>query len=218
MKNTQKGFAASATIIIIVILIVAAGAYFIWHQQQESNAQIATFNNQFSSSTVSSASTAVNANTSQSSSQNEQEVQINNMVTAMLVAYHNAESLQDVENIVSEYAVPAEVQQVQAAIGKMSSSSLAMFQTEVLDIAHAYPNPADIQLTTTVNGDFATTTATLPTTVSTSTENYNNEQGGTLTTTSHNSLTVNLQNENGQWKVSQIAVGANVIGSQSNNQ
>jgi hypothetical protein len=217
MKHVQKGSAASATIIIVVILIVIAGAYFVLHQQQESNADISAFNNQFSSSSVSTIANA-GTSTSQLSSQNKQDVQINSMVTAMLAAYHNASSLQDVENIVSQYAVPAEVQQLQTAVGKMSSSSLAMFQTELLDVAHTLPNPASIQLTTTVNGDFATTTAILPTTVSTSTENYNNEQGGTLTTTSQNNITINLQNESGQWKVSQITVGANIIGKQSNNQ
>ena|ERR1700733_7235965 len=143
------------------------------------------------------------------------EQSVINSVTAMLEAYRSASTLQDIQNLMSQYASQAEVQQFQTAISKVPSSSLASVQTELITVAHAYPNPTTLRFTTTINGNMATTTAQLPTTVSTSTENYNNKPNSEIiTSTYQNSLTVNLVKENDQWKVSTITVSSKGIGNQ----
>ncbi len=217
MKNTQEGLTTAAAVIfiVLVLLIIAGGGYYIWQQQQKSNAQISAFNNQFSSSSV---STSPNVSSATSSVSETDQVQINNNVTSLLNAYRSASDLQDIQNLMSMYASEAQIQQFQAAISKIPSSSVASFQTELITIAHAYPDPTSLQFITIVNGNYATTTAQLPTTVSTSTENFNNKPGGIITTTSHNTLFVNLDKEDGQWKVNRVTISSKSVGVQSNNQ
>jgi hypothetical protein len=137
------------------------------------------------------------------------EQSIINTVTSMLNAERNAVTFQDAENAVMNYASQGAIQQFQTGISKVPASSLSAMQGYLLQVDHAYPDPSSLQFNVTISGDMATATAALPDTTTT----QPNAPGKVIVSTFQNSITVPLQNENGQWKVVKIIMASKGTGS-----
>lgn len=199
MENTKRGFVFQVIIIAIGVVIIAGLVYLIfWSPSRNSGVSSPAVSTHATEGAGNVTAPAENPMPSASVPTLSTTQSVKNTVVAALNADRDITNEQDLQSVLQQYYTQSTIQKVQTAISS-GQQTFAMFVVD--GIPKLMPDPSSLDFNVVVGGDFATATTQFSTTSVVATG-----IGEPAATTTLETVTISLQNENNQWKMDSVGI------------
>ncbi len=199
MNNSRKGLILPIIAIIVAVVIVGGIVYYLARQSSQNGVagSAATTSNTTAVANGQTGVNSTNTNIASGPSGESDTQMVKDTVIAAFDADRNINTSQDLQNVLQQYYTHSAIQKVQPLMN--SNEKFAMFA--ITQVPKTIPDPSSLNFSVDVNGDAATATASFATTTT-----FSEGILGQVATTTMDTVTISLQKESGQWKISAVGI------------